>query len=327
MKPIFVIARKEFSENLRSVRFVVLFGIFIAMLLLAAYQGAQEYQKELKSYNEQMSGYQGSGYSIKIDMPKPSILIAFNYLISGASVAIIGAIIGIVVGFDAVSGERERGTLKFLLTQPLFRDTLINGKFLGFVSLILVVVLTSLIVCIGVITSTTGIFPDGDDLLRIMLFGLVTFVYMLAFVVVGIFFSIFLKESVNALLAAIALFIIFNLLISPIASAIASVVAPIPAYTFGMQGTTMQKAYQNNWDIQQKISYLSPSENFRNANEILLNPYLENTQEIRSGFGQQVKHTIGESLGMVWGNIVAILVALIIFFIASYILFLKQDVS
>jgi len=189
MKPIFVIAKKEFSENLRSMRFIVLFGIFVVMLLLAAYQGAQAYQTELKSYNDMMTGYQGSGYSVKIDMPKPSILTAFNYLISGASVAIIGAIIGIIVGFDAVSGERERGTLKFLLTQPLFRDTLINGKFLGFISLIFVVVLTSLIICIGVIGSTTGEFPDGDDLLRVTLFGLITFLYMLAFVVIGMFFS------------------------------------------------------------------------------------------------------------------------------------------
>lgn len=331
MKPILVIAQKEFSENVRSMRFVVLFGIFITMLLLAAYMGAQVYQNELKMYNEQMTGNQGSGYSTKTQMTKPSILTAFKFLnlISGASVAIIGAIIGIVIGFDAVSGERERGTLKFLLTQPIFRDTLINGKFLGFIFLIFVVVLTSLILCIGVIASTTGVFPDGDDLLRIMFFGLVTFIYMLVFVAIGIFFSILLKESINALLAAITLFIVFNLLISPIASAIASLVAPIPWYTFGVSVTTIEEAYQNNLNIQQKISYLSPSGNFRNINEILLDPYLEieNPIDLKYGFGQQVKHTIGESLNMVWGNVVAIVAALVIFFIASYILFLKQDIS
>ncbi|OQX21812.1 MAG: hypothetical protein BWK75_02310 [Candidatus Altiarchaeales archaeon A3] len=327
MEPVFVVAKKEFSENMSSMRFMVLFGIFVVMLLLAAYQGAQAYQTELKSYNDMMTGYQGSGYSVKVDMPKPSILTAFNYLISGASVAIIGAIIGIVVGFDAVSGERERGTLKFLLTQPLFRDTLINGKFLGFISLIFVVVLTSLIICIGVIGSATGVFPDGDDLLRVMLFGLITFLYMLAFVVIGMFFSIFLKESVNALLAAIAIFIVVNLLISPIASAVASFVAPIPSYTFGMHGTAMQQAYQNNYNLQQQISYLSPSENFRNINEVILNPYFENRENMQFGFGQRVKHTISDSLSMVWGNIIAIVVALVMFFIASYILFLRQDIS
>lgn len=327
MKPVFVIAKKEFSENLRSMRFMVLFGIFVIMLLLAAYQGAQYYQKELKFYNEQMSGYQGSDYSVKIEMPKPSILTAFTYLIHGSGVAIIGAIIGIVVGFDAISRERERGTLKFLLTQPLFRDTLINGKFLGFTTLIFVVVLTSLIISIGVIGSTTGIFPDGDDLLRIGLFGLITFLYMLTFVALGIFFSVFLKESVNSLLAAIAVFIVINLLISPIASAAASILAPIPAYTFGMHGEEIQKAYEANYNLRQQISYLSPSENFRNINEVLLNPYFENKQNIHFGFGKQVKHTVSESLGMVWGNIVAIIVPLVILFAASYILFLRQDIS
>lgn len=327
MRPIIVIAKKEFSENLRSMRFIVLFGIFMTMLLLAAYQGAQEYQSELKQYNEMMKGSSGEGYSIKMDVPKPSILLAFTRLVQDTSTAIIGAIIGIVIGFDAISGERERGTLKFLLTQPLYRDTLINGKFFGYTILISVVVLTSLIICIGVIGTTTGVFPDGDDLLRVMLFGLILFLYMLAFVVIGIFFSIFLKESVNALLAAIAVFIILNLLISPIAGAIASFVAPIPAYTFGMQGKAMQKAWEKNWDIQEKISYLSPSENFRNANQVVLNPYFVNEKEMQFGFGQQVKHPISESLSMVWGNIVAIVVALVIFFVASYILFLRRDIS
>jgi len=44
MQPVFVIAKKEFSENLRSMRFMLLFGIFVVMLLLSAYQGAQDYQ-------------------------------------------------------------------------------------------------------------------------------------------------------------------------------------------------------------------------------------------------------------------------------------------
>jgi ABC-2 type transport system permease protein len=298
------------------------------MLLLSAYQGAQDYQKELTQYNEMMKGASGDGYEITMEIPKPSILSAFQRLISSGGITTIGAIIGIVIGFDAVSGEREKGTLKFLLTQPLYRDTLINGKLLGFTILIFTVVLISSITSIGIIGGVTGIFPDGDDALRILAFSLMVFLYLMIFAVIGMFFSVFLKQSVDSLLASIAVFIIVTLLIGPFAGAAADFLAPIPAYTFGMQGEEMEKAWNENFGIQQKIMYLSPSENFKNVNDVILNPYFEKTDSSNyGGFGKQIKHAVTESIGMVWGNIVAILVGLVVFFIASYVMFLRQDVG
>jgi len=82
--------------------------------------------------------------------------------------------------------------------------------------------------------------------------------------------------------------------------------------------------------VQQNVKYLSPSENFREINSVILNPYLEKQDKgpiLYFGFGKQVKHSVSESLAMVWGNFVAILVELVVFFIASYILFLRQDVG
>jgi len=323
------IASKEFSENLRSSRFIILFGLFLLMLLLSAYQGAQDYQKELKQYNEMMKGMSGEGYEIKMDIPKPSILSAFRHLIFTGGITTIGAIIGIVIGFDAISGEREKGTLKFLLTQPLYRDTLINGKLLGFTILIFTVVIISSIMSIGVVGGITGIFPDGDDALRILVFSLMVFLYLMTFAVVGMFFSVFLKESVDSLLASIAVFIIVTLLMGPVAGAVADFIAPIPAYTFGMQGKEMETAWEKNFDVRQKIMYLSPSENFENVNNVILDPYFEKREEgVRNyGFGKQIKHSVSESLGMVWGNVVAILVGLVVFFIASYVMFLREDVG
>jgi len=241
MKPTVVIASKEFSENLRSVRFKILFGLFLVMLLLSAYQGAQEYQKELQIYNEQMKGMSGKGYSIKIDIPKPTILTAFQKLIYSQGITVIGAIIGIVIGFDSISGERERGTLKFLLTQPLYRDTVINGKILGYIILIFTVVLISTVISIGVIGGITGIFPDGDEALRILVFSSTIFIYILCFTIIGMFFSILLKQSVDALLASIAVFIIINLLIGHIAGAIADFVSPIPSYSIRYLAADMEK--------------------------------------------------------------------------------------
>ena len=382
MKTITVIARKEFSETLRSTRFMILFGLFLFMLLLSAYQGIQGYKTELDNYNEMM-GADG------VDMPKPSILTAFQELLgtrTGSGITIIGAIIGIVIGFDAISGEREKGTLKFLLTQPLYRDTLINGKLLGFTILIFTVVLISSVMTVAVVGGSTGVFPGGDDAIRLLVFNFMVFLYIMTFAVVGLFFSVFLKQSVDALLAAIAVFIIVTLLISLISQAVASFIAPVPSMTFGMQGSMgggrsteraialmgtahptdggaavdrsgsdvasggssanqtagvarvsrfwtgmseeVREAFRKNMDVRQKIMYLSPSENFRQVNEVILDPYFEEMGGgSEFGFGTRIQHSLSESLGMVWDNVIAILVGLAMFFIASYVMFLRQDLG
>ena len=90
----------------------------------------------------------------------------------------------------------------------------------------------------------------------------------------------------------------------------------------------MREAMTKNREVQQKIMYLSPSENFEHVNEVILDPYFEEMGGGREfGFGSQVYRSLSEGLGMVWGNIVALLVWLVVFFLASYVMFLRQDVG
>ncbi len=156
--------------------------------------------------------------------------------------------------------------------------------------------------------------------------------------------------------------IIITLLISPVAAAVASFIAPMPSQSdvFVMRGgggqtmgdagdrtalnrtagverakgwrgmnEEMRAAMTKNRDVQQKIMYLSPSENFRQVNEVILDPYFAEMGGGQGsfGFGSQVHRSLTDGLGMVWGNIVAILVVLIGFFIASYVMFLRQDLG
>src|SRR6266498_858009 len=46
----------------------------------------------------------------------------------------IGSLIGLIIGADSISGERERGTLEALLLTPISRRQIILGKFLAGIS-------------------------------------------------------------------------------------------------------------------------------------------------------------------------------------------------
>ena len=56
-----------------------------------------------------------------------------------------GPLVGITLGFDSISGEYARGTLSRVLSQPIYRDSLINGKF--FAGLTTVAILWGSIFC------------------------------------------------------------------------------------------------------------------------------------------------------------------------------------
>ncbi len=46
-------------------------------------------------------------------------------------VGIVAPLLGVAFAFDAVNGERAEGTLPRLLSQPIHRDDVINGKFVA----------------------------------------------------------------------------------------------------------------------------------------------------------------------------------------------------
>jgi len=64
---------------------------------------------------------------------------SFVYIFSGARMSFsfiqvmvfFGPILGLALGFDAVNKERVNGTLSIVLGQPIYRDSVINGKFIA----------------------------------------------------------------------------------------------------------------------------------------------------------------------------------------------------
>ena len=58
-------------------------------------------------------------------------------------IGLVAPLLGLAFAFDSVNGERSQGTLPRLLSQPIHRDDVINGKFaagLAVIGLVLVTV-------------------------------------------------------------------------------------------------------------------------------------------------------------------------------------------
>jgi Cu-processing system permease protein len=102
-----VIAGKEFRDRIRN-RWVLAVALIFSLFSLAiAYFGSAQ-QGEV--------GFRG------IDVTVASLVSLVIYLVP---------LIALILGYDAIVGEKERGSLELLLSMPITRFEILLGKFVG----------------------------------------------------------------------------------------------------------------------------------------------------------------------------------------------------
>jgi ABC-2 type transport system permease protein len=125
--------------------------------------------------------------------------------------------VGIVSG-DALSGEANLGTLRYLLTVPVSRSRLLLAKWLGSASFTLAAVGTVVLVGLGAgialfpigrVTLLSGsTVPLADGLLRGLGVGLLVAVSLLGLVTIGLFISTLTEVPVAAMASTVVLAVI-----------------------------------------------------------------------------------------------------------------------
>ncbi len=125
-----------------------------------------------------------------------------------ALMGLLVPIIAIAMSYDAVAKERMQGSLELLLSRPASRTGVATGKFLGsFLSVGLPMLGVLLGVVVGV-AAATGKFPD---LVFVTAFMIGTLGLIAAYVLIMQIFSTLAKSAGNAILAAIVVWLVFNL--------------------------------------------------------------------------------------------------------------------
>jgi Cu-processing system permease protein len=182
-RPIRVIAGKEFRDRLRNRWVLAVACVFTVFALVIAYFG---------------SAQQGAVGWRNIDVTIASLVSLVIYLLP---------LIALILGYDAIVAERERGSLDLLLSMPITRFELLLGKFLGLAS------------ALGV--ATVGGFGAAGVLLFTQLgspalyhyggFIISAFLLGLAFLSLAVMVSVLAQDRVRASGVAIALWFFYVL--------------------------------------------------------------------------------------------------------------------
>lgn len=245
--------------------------------------------------------------------PLPSFVSFLGFLVP---------LVAIALGFDAINGEYNRRTLSRVLSQPIYRDALLTGKFLGALLVIAICLLTLWLLVTGMGILLLGLPPGGEEIARGLAFLFATFAYAGVWLAVAMAFSTVVRSPATSALCALTLWLVFTVFWPMLAPLIAGWVAPVDLLD------PMTAVHQIN--VQQGLSRISPNVLYGEMTLGLLNPA---TRTLGLVFANQLQNAligaplpVSESLMLIWPQLCGMIAALIVLFTVAYVSFQRQEI-
>lgn len=155
------------------------------------------------------------------------ILALFGLLDLEFIVKTILSLFAILFTYDAISGEREMGTLKLNLSNQVKRSTFIIGKLIGTFILILLPFIVPLLLGLLTLQFIPGIEFTGEDWARTALLVLGFILYLMAFFAMGMMVSSLTRNSNISFLVLLMLWVVFIAIIPRVSVLAAQSLQPV----------------------------------------------------------------------------------------------------
>ncbi|MBA7685606.1 hypothetical protein ES703_94031 [subsurface metagenome] len=302
------ILRKELADYFTSIRFIILF----ILILFAAAAGLVAASEGIRGANLP-EGFVFLGLFTTSGSVIPSLVTLIVLLVP---------IIGIALGFDAINSERTGGTLSRILSQPVFRDSLINGKFLAGVVTLSIMVGTMLLLVSGYGLSMIGVPPTAEEVIRLFIYLFLTIIFGAFWMGLAILFSVLLRRVAASLLISLAFWLFFSIFILLIAPAIANALVPTAG---GSEAEIIR-----NTELRLMMLRFSPNTLFSEATTALLLPVIVGSlgliTQSQAAYMLPNPISLGQSLILIWPHITSLVSLSAICFAISYVLFMKQEI-
>jgi ABC-type transport system involved in multi-copper enzyme maturation permease subunit len=144
-------------------------------------------------------------------------------------VKIVLSLFAILFTYDAIVGEKERGTLKLTLSNRVPRDRLIMGKVVGGYISLLIPLIIPLILSMLILLVYPNVSLTGQDWGRLLLMFLMFFLYLSVFFTLGLFVSARTNKSSTSFLVLLFIWVIFVTIIPKVSILAAAQLNPIPS--------------------------------------------------------------------------------------------------
>lgn len=310
-----VIFKKELADHFSSYRFLILFALIWMVSLVTTYMVGMSIRQELQG------------------VAKPKFVFLLLFIAQGGLfsfvqfIAFFGPLIGLILGFDMINREKNEGTLSRLLSQPIYRDAVINGKFLAGVATISIMITSIILVTTGLGLNLLGIVPGPEEIGRILIYLIVSIIYISFWLGIAILFSIVFRSVTTSALAALATWIFFSFFLTLGASIIARAVTP-------GAGPENPEAMIKQVNLQRTLSLASPMVLYSEATAVIIDPTRRTTRSlILVGPMEKLSQErftgplpLKQSTLIVMPYIISLIAITVICFSISYMVFMKQEI-
>ena len=240
--------------------------------------------------------------------PLPSFVSFLGFLVP---------LMAIGLGFDSVNGEHNQRTLSRILSQPIYRDALLFGKFLAGIATLSISLIVLWLLVIGLGLLMLGVPPGGAEMGRALAFLGVTVAYAGVWLALAMLFSVIFRSPATAGLVTLGVWLFLTVIWPALAPAVAQ------AFVSSGEEATLLVASQ-------MLARLSPSTLFGETVLALLHPttrtlgpvYLSDLQGAVMG----APLPLAQSLLVAWPQIIGLIGASILLFVGGYIVFQRQEV-
>jgi len=333
------IGREELADTFSSRKFLLVLGLFLLLSMGSVYLGVSEYQAALEQFKN------GGGGSVP---QKPSLLEAFNTLVT-ANLPLAAGILALLLSYDVVSKEREEGTIELLLSYPIYRDEVINGKFVAGLFTVSFALLTAFTASSGLAIYLTGELPTVQEVYRLLFMWHGSIIYMALFFGLGTLFSTLFRSSWRSLIAG--LLVLLLSLGTPVMAQMAATqlypydsggggAEPLPgpdvarststsgsevAYETtadarpgsGAGGPSYEEIRQQREAFVDRVSKFAPTTSYQNFVTTMMGTEYEGEKQLRP--------SVMESLRSAGGYLIFLLSQMLLAFTAAYAVFMRQD--
>jgi len=267
MKGIFkTLVTREIQSAILDFRFWVVFALCLSIIPLSFYVSVKNYSQRLSDYQQEVQLYrdknqiypqaktegvrpplplsifsQGLGYKMpykvitsrdgdyKIEYAKPDnkkdLLgeIDFAFIVS-----FILSILAIVFTFSSISGDKESGMLRLVLSNPVFRRQLLMAKLVGNYVVFLVPFLISLLIAL-IIVYVSGVVPvfSKELFVPILIMLGISFLFILVMFNLGLWISVLTRNSILSINVLLLIWIVLGLVIPKISPIIGAAIYPV----------------------------------------------------------------------------------------------------
>ena len=143
-------------------------------------------------------------------------------------VKIILSLLALFFAYDAVCGEKQRGTLSLMLANHVSRGSVLLGKWIGGFASFLLCFLPALVLVLIWLVVFPATSLNGEDWIRIGLVVLLSLIYVLVFFSLGLFVSAVTHQTSTALLIILFLWVLWAITVPNLGTLLAQGLSPVP---------------------------------------------------------------------------------------------------